>query len=146
MTFFFFDTSALVKHYHQEIGSEIVDDIFQDEDAVLLISGLAIVEVASMLSRKRNRGEITDAAMQHALAQFARDVLQELIVLGFQSGFIQQARDLIVQHRNLRTLDSLQLSAVLHVRSLDPTFVCADNQLAEVARAVGLTVINPEAA
>lgn len=146
MTFFFFDTSALVKRYHEEPGSDVVDDIFSDRNAFLLISELTIVEVASALSRKRNRGEITDEAMQHALAQFAQDSLEELVIFGFQSGFIQQARDLIVQHSDLRTLDSLQLTGVLHLRSLDPTFVCADGRLAEVARTLGLTVLEPQAA
>lgn len=146
MTFYFFDTSALVKHYHQESGTEAVDEIFYDRNAFLLISELTIVEIASALSRKRNRGEITVEAMQRALAQFAQDSQEELVIFGFQSGFIQQARDLIIQHAELRTLDSLQLSVALHLQSLAPTFVCADSRLSKVARDLGFTVLEPQSA
>jgi len=47
--FFLFDTSALVKRYHIEPGSDKVDEIFESPDNVLIISELALVEVASAL-------------------------------------------------------------------------------------------------
>lgn len=81
-----------------ESGSERVNAIFDDQDNVLIISELAIVEMASALQRKRNRGEIPLQAMNDALTQFANNVLGDLIVAGFCSGFIQQARALVLQH------------------------------------------------
>ncbi len=63
MAFFLFDTSALVKRYHVEVGSDKVDEIFDDPDNVLIISELAIVEVTSALQRKRNQGEITQLSL-----------------------------------------------------------------------------------
>jgi predicted nucleic acid-binding protein len=125
VTFYFFDTSALVKRYHLEPSSERVNAIFDDQDNILIISELALVELASALQRKRNRGEITLQAMNDALAQFANEVLSDLIVTGFRSGFIQQARDLVLQH-SLRTLDALQLTSASEFRTLSPVFVCAD--------------------
>lgn len=142
-TFYFLDTSALVKRYHTEAGSDKVNEIFDDEDGIILISELAIVEIASALQRKKSRKEITASAMQDALAQFASDTLQQLIVVGFRSGFIQRAKDLVLQH-NLRTLDSLQLAAVLGFSPLSPMFVCADEPLCKAAESVGLTTLNPQ--
>jgi predicted nucleic acid-binding protein len=144
MFFYFFDTSALVKRYHRESGSDRVNAIFDDQGNVLIVSELAIVEVASALQRKRYRGEITVQAMNDALAQFDNAVLNDLIVAGFRSGFIQQARDLVWQH-GLRTLDALQLTTALEFRALAPVFVCTDDRLCRVAGNVGLTILNPEA-
>jgi len=98
VAFYFFDTSALVKRYHLEPGSERVNAILDDQNNVPIISELAIVELVSALRRKRNRGEITPQAMDDALAHFAHAVLSDLIVAGFRSGFIQQARDLVLPH------------------------------------------------
>jgi len=110
--FFLFDTSALVKRYHLEPGSDKVDEIFEDTDNVLIISELALVEVTSALLRKRNQGEITASAMENALAQFARDVLSELIVADLTSDLVHRAREMVLKH-NLRTLDALQLAFAL---------------------------------
>lgn len=143
MVFFLFDTSALVKRYHIEPGSDKVDEIFEDTDNVLVISELALVEVTSALLRKRNRGEITASAMKNALAQFARDVLSELIVADLTSNIVRQARELVLAH-NLKTLDALQLAFALEFQVLKPIFVCADARLRDAAQAAGLTVLNPE--
>jgi predicted nucleic acid-binding protein len=142
-TFYFLDTSALVKRYHSEAGSDKVNKIFDDEDGIILISELAIVELASALQRKKSGKEISTSAMQDTLAQFASDILQQLIVVGFRSGFIQRAKDLVLRH-NLRTLDSLQLAAVLEFSLLSPVFACADEALCEAAESVGLTTLNPQ--
>lgn len=141
-TCYFFDTSALVKRYHVEIGSDKVDKVFNDEDGIFLISELAIVELASALQRKKSRGEITATDMNNTLARFAESVLRNLIVVGFRSGFIQRARDLVLKH-DLRTLDAFQLAAALEFEPLSPIFVCADDRLSDVARTVGFTVLNP---
>lgn len=145
MAFFLFDTSALVKRYHLEPGSDKVDEIFEDTDNVLIISELALVELTSALLRKRNRGEITASAMENALAQFARDVLSELIVADLTSDLVHRAREMVLKH-NLRTLDALQLAFALGFQALKPTpaFVCADVRLRDAAEAAELTVLDPE--
>ena len=142
--FFLFDTSALVKRYHLEPGSDKVDEIFEDTDNVLIISELALVEVTSALLRKRNQGEITASAMENALAQFARDVLSELIVADLTSDLVHRAREMVLKH-NLRTLDALQLAFALEFQVLKPTFVCADAKLRDAAQAAGITSLDPEA-
>ena len=142
--FFLFDTSALVKRYHLEPGSDKVDEIFEDTDNVLIISELALVEVTSALLRKRNRGEITASVMENALAQFARDVLSELIVADLTSDLVHRAREMVLKH-NLRTLDALQLAFALEFQVLKPTFVCADAKLRDAAQAAGITTLDLEA-
>ena len=57
-TSFYCDTSALVKLYHREAGTERMEEIFRQEDKTLIISELAIVEFYSTLARKMRTGEI----------------------------------------------------------------------------------------
>lgn len=41
---FYLDTSALIKLYHQEVGTGRMDDLFAQQDNILIISELAVVE------------------------------------------------------------------------------------------------------
>lgn len=83
--------------------------------------------------------------MENALAQFARDVLSELIVADLTSDLVHGAREMVLKH-NLRTLDALQLAFALEFQALKPTpaFVCADVRLRDAAQAAELTVLDPE--
>lgn len=146
---FFLDTSALVKLYHQEIGTEQVEAIFQQEENRLLISELAIVKLYSMFARKVRTEEISLQAQKEAQQNFEEDRVQRFVVHPLGSAIIQRAKELIQNHGNtkaLRSLDSLQLGTCLAVRTgNDLTFVCADTRLLDVARLEGLHVLNPEA-
>jgi len=48
---YFFDTSALVKRYHREPGTEVVDDAFDDLGTDCVISDLGIVEFYSAFAQ-----------------------------------------------------------------------------------------------
>jgi predicted nucleic acid-binding protein len=56
---FYLDTSALVKLYHQEAGTERMEELFAQQDNILIISELAVVEFYATLARKVRIGEIT---------------------------------------------------------------------------------------
>ena len=142
MNFFFLDTSALVKHYRSEAGSARVDGLFATADAMIFISELAIVEMASAFQRLKDQGEIDDATMDKALARFASDTTGALVVIGFRSDSVQNARNLVLKH-HIRTLDALHLAAILVYSPLKPVFVCADLRLIQAAKANGLQSINP---
>lgn len=53
MPVYFFDTSALVKRYHVEAGSETVNGLFDDPDAVFAVASITITEFVSAFTRKR---------------------------------------------------------------------------------------------
>jgi len=40
---YYFDTSALVKLYHEESGTDEVENIFSSEDSTIIISELALI-------------------------------------------------------------------------------------------------------
>ncbi|OGO38873.1 MAG: hypothetical protein A2Z03_04475 [Chloroflexi bacterium RBG_16_56_8] len=142
MSFYFFDTSALVKHYRSEIGSERVNKLFADANSMVFVSELAIVEIASSFQRLKNRGEIDEDTMNKALARFNFDTTGSLVVLGFRSDAIQVARQLVLDYK-LRTLDALQMASALAFKLLSLVFVCADSNLLNAAKANGFLALNP---
>ena len=59
MPLFYVDTSAFVKRYHVELGSDQVDRLFADPTASLVTANLAITELTSALDRKYQDGALT---------------------------------------------------------------------------------------
>jgi hypothetical protein len=57
MTVDFPDIGALVKRYHRERGSEVIDPLFGEQDRRIIISDSSIIEFGSALSEKVRRGD-----------------------------------------------------------------------------------------
>jgi len=57
---YFLDTSAIVKRYHREDGSDLIDRLFAVSDAEFVISDISIIEFYSALSLKVRVGEIDE--------------------------------------------------------------------------------------
>jgi predicted nucleic acid-binding protein len=56
---YFFDTSALVKHYHPEAGSAEVDRLWNDPLQSLFASRLSALEIVSAFAGKVRAGAIS---------------------------------------------------------------------------------------
>ena len=54
---YYLDSSAWVKRYFDEAGSEGVNDLFE-QFQLLGCSPLGLIEVGSTMARKRNAGEV----------------------------------------------------------------------------------------
>ena len=67
----FFDTSALVKLFHQESGSAAIAALVELDDAVIWVSELARVEFVNALHRRVRMHELDEAQMEEALLGFA---------------------------------------------------------------------------
>lgn len=140
----FFDTSALVKRYHDEAGTERVDELIEHPDASVIASSLAVIEAVSAFRRKCNLGDIDESEMLALVGAFFREALEEFAVLPIEESVVGFSFDLVLED-DLRTLDSLQLSSGLSVSEEigDVTFVTADDRLATVADDRGLDVETP---
>ena len=55
----FLDTSALVKHYHPEIGTTKIDLLWNATSARLVISRLGVVEAVSVFAKHVRTGIIS---------------------------------------------------------------------------------------
>jgi predicted nucleic acid-binding protein len=133
------DTSALAKWYLNESGSdEFVD--FIRRQRLALISRLTVVELRSLLARRRRSGDITVDYHRDAIRTFETDIrrgfLQVEPLLDSQAvvaaDFIDRLRDL-----PLRTLDALHL-AIAHTIGVR-VLATADRGLARAAEALGFT-------
>jgi len=150
MARYFLDTSALLKHYHAEIGTPKVRAILAEPGAELLVSRLASVELLSAFAIKVRTGVLSSPDFARRRGLFLADVKRGLLKPGrVLNAHYQLAGDLIRTHglrRPLRTLDAIQLSVALRIHRAAPIdhFVCADQRLADVAALEGLAVINPE--
>jgi predicted nucleic acid-binding protein len=148
----FFDTSALGKYYHREIGTDRVDELIIASGELSLISRLSIVELHSVFAKKVRTKVISADDFELLRRRFAQDVRQRRFqIVRLTSPDFDMATKLIRRiglNQNLRTLDALQLAIALKLREkgLIDRFICADQNLCILSAGEGLTVINPEIA
>lgn len=150
MARYFFDSSALAKLYHPEIGTPVVERIIRDPDNNILISRLAVVELPSVFAYKVRTNVITRDDSAVLLRQFREDIVSgNLQVFGLRDSELRAAERLIEEYAHdlrLRSLDAIQLAVALALRYQQAAdyFVAADTVLCNVATREGFAVINPE--
>jgi predicted nucleic acid-binding protein len=67
---YFFDTSAFVKFYRDEKGTDVVEEIIQNEINQIMVMELLRLEFVSALFRKFRNNEITDYDLSFILNKF----------------------------------------------------------------------------
>ena len=146
MTNVYLDTSALVKLYVEEEGTERVVGLTKDLDGVrAVILDVTLLESRSAVRRREREGDIAAADAERILKQIEEDASLSFLVQPSTSAVIEEAARLIDEYL-LETYDALQLAGCLVVRQGLPgplTFVCADIRLCEAAALEGLPVLNP---
>jgi predicted nucleic acid-binding protein len=134
----FLDSSAMVKRYVRESGTDLVLGLFR-RGRSLAGSRLAVVEVAAALARRARRGDIEQRAADAAIARFTAD-FGRLHVVEVRQRVVERAREL-VQTVDLRAYDALQLASAIELckQSGSPlTFVAGDLALLQAAESEGL--------
>jgi predicted nucleic acid-binding protein len=138
---YFFDTSALVKVYHREEGSDFCLKIYSSQSPII-ISELARVELLSALYRKHREKQLNAKALQAVLKIFKLDYNDRYEVLQLASLIYDDACTQHSSVHGLRTLDSLQLATFLNYCEQDQdSFVCADKKLFDVVKSEGVDAI-----
>lgn len=134
----YFDTSALAKWYLNESHSEEVEKYIR-KCAPVGISDLTVVEMRSLLARRRREKEI-DAAMENRVfATFEEDIRQGFLICHPLSATVATgAANLIsiLPDVPLRTLDSLHLAIAQEWGA--KTLATFDTVMAEAARKMGI--------
>lgn len=147
MALYYLETSALVKLYVLEPGTDRLLHLASNQDdnrlAVLAVSP---VEARSAIRRRERAGDIDhktaglilDQLQQHLETRFLRQALNDSVLDG--------ALELIDRYA-LRAYDAIQLAGCLALKTTVgkdfPTFVCSDQQLLEAARSELLAVLDP---
>ena len=133
MAAFFCDSSAIVKRYINETGSNFVTQ----------------VEIAAATARRLKGGSIATADAQKALVAFQHDLTNSYFTVEITPLLSSRAMSLATKYA-LRGYDAVQLAAALESNDeriageLSPlTLVSADDELNIAAEAEGLSVENP---
>ena len=139
MTAPYLDTSALAKWYINEPFSEEVED-YLSALPYALISSLVIVEMRSLLLRRRRSGEIESTLVERIWTTFREDqATGSLVVLEVKDEHLRSAERLLDRVETpLRTLDALHLALAESSKATE--CVTADRTMAAGARGVGLRV------
>jgi predicted nucleic acid-binding protein len=142
----FADSSALVKLYANEAGSDDMERLIRT--GPLFVSGLARVEVPAALWRKRRSGELSTHDARILAARFSMDFhstpseKSRFISIIAAPRILDSAAGLTARH-GLRAYDAVQLASAVAIRDLEPlcrTFACFDRGLGAAARAEGFAV------
>ncbi len=134
------DTSALIKRYVAEPGSDEFDAFCERADLHAVISPLGLTEFASAVRRKGRLGDMTGKQQSTVRKRFLDDIAAGgWQVVEFDPIFFDAARTIIEEGGTpLSTLDALHLACALgHGLS---QFATADRQLAAAARKAKLRV------
>ena len=150
MSDFFFDSSALVKAYVAEAGTNWVRTILDDERHQIYISHLAEVEVIAALTRRFRNGDLTEQERDQAV-QDARQDCATYLTVDVAHEIIEAAIRLALTH-HLRAYDAVQLASALEVRHvllenpdgpINFTVVSSDKELNAAAALEGIQIEDP---
>jgi uncharacterized protein len=150
VTFYFLDSSALLKRYIIETGSTWVTSLtLPGSGHSLVIAHITLAELVSGIMRRRREGTITVVDAQSIRVLIDHHAQQEYSVMGLTPQIVHHAEDLLEAHP-LRAYDAVQLASALeiHQRILQAgspplIFVSADQRLLTVAIAEGLQTDDP---
>ena len=136
----FLDTSSLIKLYHNEIGTDILDRLFEDNEVgEIFLSDIAKVEFTSAIWKKVRTKDLTSDEATDIIASFLDDY-DKYTFIDVDSELISIARDLVVKYglKGLRTLDSVQLASIIEVKTGLSFAVTADVLLKSLIELEGI--------
>jgi uncharacterized protein len=137
----YLDTSALVKLYADEEGSEEVRRAVRFAD-LIATNLIAYAETRASLARKSRSSEISRPVFTRCRRDFERD-WQTLNRLPIDEVLVRKAAELAEQHA-LRALDALHLASadsLLTALRDRVTFACFDSRLNAAAEAQGFELL-----
>jgi predicted nucleic acid-binding protein len=137
---FFFDTSALIKRYVLEIGSNKVDELFEIAENII-VSSVTKIEAHSTLKRLLAANLISEADYETVKSNLDYD-FKYFTVVSLNEEIEKESIRQIEKHQ-LKTLDSIQLASVLY-RKIDISgFIVSDVKLKNAAEVEDIQVIDP---
>ena len=141
----FFDTSAFVKFFHEEEGTDIVTKLILDPNNKVWISELGRLEFISVVFRRFRNKELDKERLNTAVNSF-EDQIAEFNIEPLGHAVLEEAELFIKNHGRtygLKSLDALHLGSFSLISEKDWSFVVADDNLCRVAEATGFNTINP---
>ena len=147
MALYYLDTSALVKLYVREQGTErMLQLTSRTASNQLAVLALAQVEIWSALRRRQRAGEIGRVVADQLLASFQRHVESKFLRQAITEAILDDACRLI-DRRGLTAFDAIQLAGYFALRITSgkniPIFVSSDQELLHAAEVEAVPVMDP---
>ncbi len=150
----YFDSSALIKHYVHEAGSEIIEHKLQDEQKAsrpVFTSVLTFAEIQAALSRRAKDNSLAPREYARARTKFESDWVLGLSPIDLRPGVLSIVRGVVDQFV-LKGADVVHLASAIWLRDLATLnvkeavfFLSSDKKLVKAAAKSHLEVFNPEA-
>ena len=147
MALYYLETSALVKLYVREPGTErLLSLADRSSESRLAILALAQVELRSAIRRRERSGEIPAEVAAQLLEVFKRHV-EGRFITQMVTDFVLDIASMLVDRYTLRAFDAVQLAGYIALKSsagIDvPVFVCSDQELLAAAKLEGIPILDP---
>ncbi|MBC7091395.1 MAG: type II toxin-antitoxin system VapC family toxin [Nitrososphaeria archaeon] len=140
---YYLDTSALVKRYVSEVGSNIVDEVFKDAYRGVKVLSFSYWNIAEafVVFDKYERGLGLDA--KKLLRDMLREAktllrLRKLLVIGISPSILRNSIELVLKH-HMYVADALQIVSARRANS--SILVTGDRRLAVIAEKEGLKIL-----
>lgn len=141
----FFDTSALVKFFYEEEGTEAVTKLILDNKNELWISELARLEFISAVYRRFRIGELNKNQLNIVIDSFEKQIAQfNIEPLGH--AVIEEAILILKNNggiNGIKSLDALHLGTFSLISEENWVFVATDDILCSTAKKAGFNILNP---
>ena len=137
----YFDTSALAKWYLPEERSDQVEKYIQ-ENGPVAISDLTVVEMRSLLGRRRREGNIDAKMEMKVFATFEEDIRRNFLICNpLPKGLATGAVNLlsVLSEIPLRTLDALHLVIAKEIHA--DVLATADRVMIAGGKGMGFSVV-----
>ena len=131
----FFDTSAYVKRFVEEVGSDKADEITQKATEIGL-SILCFPEMMSALNRKQRTGFLNENDYLTLKTDIVEDI-EDAELINLSPGVLAKATGLLEKHV-LRSLDALHIACAFEWQA--DLFVSSDERQLEAALDSGLMI------
>jgi len=134
----YLDTSALVKLYVEEPGTEEVKERVEAAQ-IVSTSRVAYVEARAGIARKFRKGELSREEYKHMVEDLEKDWESYFIVEVSES--VAKLGGELTDRHPLRGFDAIHLASALLLKNKtrsDVSFSCFDEKLKEAAQAEGL--------
>ena len=147
MALYYLESSALVKLYVYEAGTERLLGLTEDETGHrFAIFSLAQVEIRAAIRRRQRGGEIPNFEADEMIESFRQHTEGRFLIQPVSDSLVDVALALVDGHF-LKGYDAMQLAGYMVLRSMagreDPVFVCADKALISAARNEGCPTLDP---
>ncbi len=139
----YLDSSALVKMYIEEDGSDKVNALLE-ESSIAAVSMLAYPETLAAITRRHKAGDIETPVFEEIKKAFKADWKSFTVVEMRKEVF--QFVDTVIDRHSLKGAGSIHLSTALWLKETlkeDVVFVASDVELLKAAKAEKLRILNP---